>query len=372
MPAEHASDRQSGSNTPPGNSPQDSAVTGSGGNTQVKKPRSPIYKGARLVVASSPYIAIDESISSIMGTVLIALVPAAVAGCYLFGFNAVRVIVFSSIFCLVSEALLVKCFHPKQKITTVLLDGSALVTGVLLAFNLPSNSPIWMIAIGALVAMLLGKHVYGGLGQNPFNPALVARVVLLVSFPVQMTSWPKPLQPFWTSAADAVTAATPLGMLKTEGLTRAAAIPLKALILGNIGGCIGEVSVVALTLGGILLIARGIIRWEIPVTYIGTVAVLTTLFWLISPQDFMNPLFHIFSGGLFLGAIFMATDLVTSPLTLPGMAIFGVGCGLITVVIRLFGGYPEGVSFAILIMNGFTPLIDRYCQPRRYGAVQHA
>jgi electron transport complex protein RnfD len=251
-------------------------------------------------------------------------------------------------------------------------DGSAALTGVLLALNLPPASPWWMALVGSAVAIAIGKQVYGGLGYNPFNPALVARVVLLISFPVQMTTWTAPAPLF--SGIDAVTTATPLGEMKTavmltgklpEGLHGM----LGSYLLGNMAGSLGEVSALALLLGAAWLFYRKIITWHIPVAFLGSVVVLSGIFWLLNPSRYPSPLFHLLTGGLMLGALFMATDMVTSPVTNRGMLVFGIGCGLLTVLIRLFGGYPEGVSFAILLMNSATPLIDRFTRPKKFGYV---
>jgi electron transport complex protein RnfD len=220
---------------------------------------------------------------------------------------------------------------------------------------------------------VLGKQIYGGLGHNPFNPVLVARVILLISFPVQMTTWWQPKSSFF-GTADVVTTATPLGAMKTHLMLEGSldGFGMGRLIdplIGTIGGCIGEVSVIALALGGLYLLARKVISWHIPGAFLGTVFVATALLWWINPDRFINPIFHLFTGGLFLGAIYMATDLVTSPVTKSGMLLFGVGCGFITVIIRVFGGYPEGVSFSILMMNAATPLIDRFTAPKPFGWV---
>ena len=250
-----------------------------------------------------------------------------------------------------------------------ILDGSAIITGVLLAFNVPSNLPVWIIIIGALVAIGIGKMTFGGLGCNPFNPALVGRVFLLISFPVQMTSWPKIGQ--LTSYIDAETAATPLSLMKqaVHGDTSALEQLPSAfeLFIGANGGSLGEVSALALLIGLVYMLWRRIITWHIPVSILATVFIFAGLMHLADPVMYASPVVHLFTGGLMLGAIFMATDYVTSPMTHKGMIIYGVCIGFLTVVIRNFGAYPEGMSFAILIMNAFTPLINNYCKPKRFG-----
>jgi electron transport complex protein RnfD len=256
-----------------------------------------------------------------------------------------------------------------------LWDGSAAVTGVLLAFNVPSNLPVWMIIIGSLVAIGVAKMSFGGLGKNLFNPALAGRVFLLISFPVQMTAWPKAVESRF-AYLDATTGATPLGILK-EGLKNGQPmsdlmkdIPEYAqMFLGNMSGSLGEISAVALLIGGLYLIWKKVITWHIPVSVLGTVVLFTGLLWLINPDKYADPVFHLLAGGIILGAVFMATDMVTSPMTPAGQIIFGVGIGLMTCIIRVFGAYPEGVSFAILIMNAFVPLIDKYVKPKRFGEV---
>ena len=251
-------------------------------------------------------------------------------------------------------------------------DGSAALTGLLLAFNLPSNLPIWIIIIGALVAIGVGKMTFGGLGCNPFNPALVGRIFLLISFPVQMTSWPTVQQ--WAAYTDAETGATPLALMKMAVKGDANALSQLPdtldLFIGNNPGCIGEVSALALLLGLGYMLWKKIISWHIPVSILGTVLVFAGLMHLVNPVVYASPLAHLFTGGLMLGAIFMATDYVTSPMTHKGMIIYGVAIGFLTVVIRNFGAYPEGMSFAIFIMNAFTPLINTYCKPKRFGEVK--
>jgi len=319
------------------------------------------------VLAPSPHVRSSVTIETAMYGVIIALLPGAFVGAYYFGLNALKVMAISIIACLAFEAMVLKI---RGKDMSALKDGSAILTGLLLAMNLPSNIPWWMIVIGAVVAIGIGKQVYGGLGNNPFNPALVARVFLLISFPVAMTSWPVP-KPL-SFSLDTVTGATPLGEMKTSLLMEgnvmvAANMKLVDPLIGNLGGSLGEVGALALALGGVYLLVKKIITWHIPVSFLVTVFGMTGIYWLIDPQQYAPPAFHLVTGGLMLGAFFMATDYVTSPITGKGMIIFGVGCGVITVFIRLFGGYPEGVSFAILLMNAATPIIDRYTRPRVFG-----
>ncbi|MCD6452377.1 MAG: RnfABCDGE type electron transport complex subunit D [Acidobacteria bacterium] len=339
---------------------------------RLKQKQSPNDKSgvltAPLKFSASPHILAPEDVPKIMRGVVWALLPAGFASIYFFGFSALSVILISVAATLFFEYIFLRIFGNKGSIA----DGSALVTGILLAYNLPPGSPWWLVVVGAFIAVLLGKQVYGGLGYNIFNPALVARVFLLIAWPVQMTTWILPRPPF-PKGAEAVTGATPLGVLKTEFFTKgtigaAKAIHLSDLFYGKVGGSLGEVSALALLIGGGYLLYRKIISWHIPVAYVGTVFLMTGIFWLVNPDKYINPVFHILAGGLMLGALFMATDMVTSPVTSKGKLIFGVGCGIITVVIRLFGSYPEGVSYSILVMNAFTPLIDRYTKPKTFGA----
>lgn len=320
------------------------------------------HKNQDLIVSSSPHVYDDSSVKGIMRAVFIALVPATIVGVCKFGINALIVILVSIASCVVFEAIFQKLMGKKITIG----DYSAAVTGLLLAMNLPSTSPVWLVIIGSFVAMYIGKHIFGGLGQNPFNPALVSRVFLLISFPLYMTSWQVPSGKFFSF--DITTQATPLSILQTDGVQAAyQSVSNLDLFLGNVGGSIGELSALALLIGGIYLMLKKIISWEIPVTFIGSVYILTGIFNLMDPDKYIDPVFHILSGGLFLGAFFMATDYVTSPLSRSGKILFGIMCGLITVIIRVFGGYPEGVSFAILFMNGTVPLIDKYMHPKRFG-----
>jgi len=307
-----------------------------------------------LIVSGSPHIHKKASVSRIMWTVVLSTIPAGIAGVIIFGWDALWIILAATIAAVSTEWVFE--LITRRKVT--ILDGSAVITGILLAYNLPSGVPLWLPVAGAIFSIIVGKAVFGGLGQNIFNPALVGRVFLMASWPKYMTAFPKPF------SYDAVTSATPLALLKEGKLVEH--ISYWNLFLGNRGGCIGEVCILALLIGAAILLIKGYITWHIPITYIFTTALLTYIFG--AKQFFHGDwLFHILSGGLILGAFFMATDYVATPLTPKGQVIFGVGCGLITVVIRLWGGYPEGVSYAILMMNAATPFIDRYTRNRIYG-----
>ncbi|MFZ4583332.1 MAG: RnfABCDGE type electron transport complex subunit D, partial [Paludibacter sp.] len=312
----------------------------------------------KLIISPAPHIHGGDSVSKNMTSVIIALIPALLVGLYFFGLGALIVTLTAVVSCVVFEYLIQRYV---LKTETSVLDGSAALTGLLLALNLPSNIPFWIIIIGSLVAIGIGKMTYGGLGNNPFNPALVGRVFLLISFPVQMTSWPLPV-PMNGSYLDAVTGPTTLAMMKSHFGDLPSTFDL---FIGKMGGSIGEVSALALLAGLIYLLAKKIISWHIPVSILLTVFVFTGILNLVNPELYASPILHLLSGGLMLGAIFMATDYVTSPMNPRGMLVYGVGIGVITVVIRVFGAYPEGVSFAILIMNAFTPLINTYIKPKR-------
>lgn len=325
-----------------------------------------------LVISPSPHVHSGDSIEKNMYGVLIALIPAFLCSVLFFGMGAVIVTLTSVIACLVFEYLIQKFLLGRQP---TVFDGSAIITGVLLAFNVPSNLPVWIILIGALAAIGIGKMSFGGLGCNIFNPALVGRVFLLISFPVQMTTWPKPLG-LSSSYIDAQTGATPLAILKealkngqsvSDVLSSGSVSGYREMFLGNMGGSLGEVAAVALLIGFVYMLFRRIVTWHIPVVIFATVFVFSGILHLCNPEQFVSPVFHLLTGGLMLGAIFMATDYVTSPMAVKGMILYSVGIGIITVVIRHFGAYPEGMSFAILIMNGFTPLINRYCKPKRFA-----
>ncbi len=325
-----------------------------------------------LTISSSPHVNGEQTTQNIMFGVIIALLPALMVAVIFFGIGAIKVTVAAVATCVLFEYLIQKYM---MKSTVAITDGSAALSGLLLAFNLPSNFPIWMVVAGSLVTIGIAKMSFGGLGKNPFNPALVGRVFLLVSFPVHMTNWPVPK---WLdfSFADSATGATALSVLK-EGLANGQSVGEMqklmelpshiSLFLGQVGGSLGEVSAVALLLGGIYLLYKEIITWHIPVSFLASVVVISGAFWLFDSQQYADPIFHIVSGGIMLGAIFMATDMVTSPMTPKGQIIFGIGCGLLTVIIRMYGGYPEGVSFAILIMNACVPLIDKMVPAKRFG-----
>ncbi len=319
------------------------------------------------IISASPHVHSGLDVPKVMRDVILAMVPAVLVGLWFFGLDALRVLALSVIGCVVFEHLMAFLLNRKSPVG----DLSAVVTGILLAMNLPSASPWWLVLIGCGAAIILGKAIYGGLGYNPFNPALVARVFLLISFPVQMTRWVVPAGP--KTGLDAATGATPLGAAKEavslgHPLSEAALPDNVDLLLGHVGGSLGEVGALAILLGGLYLLWRGHIRWQIPVGFLGTVVAFTGIAHYLAPDRYLSPVVHVLAGGLMLGAFFMATDMVTSPITRRGMLIFGVGCGLLTSVIRLWGGYPEGVSFAILIMNALTPLIDRYTRPKVFGA----
>lgn len=312
---------------------------------------------ANFVVSGTPHVRSKESIQSIMRDVIIALIPATAMGIYFFGIPALILIAVSIVASVFFEWLYQKLL--KKPVT--ISDLSAVVTGLLLAMNLPASAPIWVPIVGAAFAIIFAKQLFGGLGQNFINPALAGRAFLLASYPTEMTSWTAPVG---FSGADAVAVATPLATLKTGAMPDAS---LTDVILGtNIGGCIGETCAIALIIGGIYLLVKHVISWRIPVLYILTVFVLTAA---IGRKGLRVPVYEIFTGGLMLGAFFMATDYASSPVTPKGQIIFAIGCGIITTLIRIFGGYPEGVSYSILIMNLAVPLIERFTEPKIFGAL---
>ncbi len=323
-----------------------------------------------LTVSGSPHVYTEESVSKIMYGVVLSLIPAALVSFYFFGLAAIMVTITAVASCMFFEYIIQR-YLIKGPVT--IFDGSAVITGVLLAFIVPANLPLWMVVIGSLVSIGMAKMTFGGLGKNVFNPALVGRVFLMISFPVEMNMYPKPTS-FSTQLTDIVTGPTPLAMVK-EGVAQGEKvsdilpeIPEYAnLLMGNMGGSVGEISAIAIILGGIYMLIKKYITWEIPAAYIGSVFVLAGILWLIDPTYYVDPFFHLITGGLMLGAIYMATDMVTSPMSRWGMIVYGIGCGFLTIVIRVFGAYPEGVAFAILIMNAFVPLINRGFKPKRFG-----
>lgn len=323
-----------------------------------------------LNISPSPHIQSRETTQKLMFGVVIALMPALFTSILYFGTGAIIVTSASVISCLTFEYLIQRFIFRKPISIT---DGSALITGLLLAFNLPSNIPVYMVVIGSLIAIGVAKMTFGGLGNNPFNPALVGRVFMLISFPVQMTSWPVPAG-FSTGYTDAITGATPLAIIK-EGIKNGESLSQLMekvpstlnLILGKMGGSMGEVAAIALLIGFAYMLYKKIITWHIPVSILVTIAIFTSILWLSNPEKNADPVFHLLTGGVLLGAIFMATDYVTSPMTPKGKILFGFGIGVLTVIIRVFGAYPEGVSFAILIMNAFVPLMNTYIKPKHFG-----
>jgi electron transport complex protein RnfD len=305
-----------------------------------------------------------------MYDVIFAMLPAFAFSVYVFGLGALMVTLIAVLSAVFFEYVITKHLLKREP---DIMDGSAVVTGMLLAFNVPSNLPWWLVILGSFVAIGIGKMSFGGLGNNPFNPALVGRVFLLISFPVQMTTWPAPFESRM-SITDVVTGATPLGFIK-DGLKNGESlidlmqdVPRHMdFLLGMQPGSMGEISGLLLILGFLYLLIRKVITWHIPVIVIGTMFIFSGLLWLGNPDRFIDPLFHILTGGALLGAIFMATDYVTSPMTIRGVVIYSVGIGIITILVRVFGAYPEGISFAILIMNAFVPLLNKYFKPSRFG-----
>lgn len=302
---------------------------------------------------------------------MIALIPSLLVSIYFFGFSAIKLALVGIITCVGVEYVIQKYII---KCNVTIGDYSAVVTGLLLALNLPPNSPWWLIFIGSIVAIGIAKQTFGGLGQNLFNPALVARVFLLISFPVLMTDWTIPVS-WFRGGVDATSGATALSIIKeglAQGLTldqifKANNFSYAQMLFARIGGSVGEVSALALIAGFAYLLYRKVVSIHIPLSIILTVFIFTGIFWLINPQQYTDPIFNLLTGGLLLGSFFMATDYVTSPMSKKGMVVYGIGIGIITVLIRYFGSYPEGVSFAILIMNAFVPLINKFMKPAYFG-----
>ena len=316
----------------------------------------------QLIVSPSPHVQSTQSTASIMRDVVIALVPALIVSTVVFGVSVLAVTAISVAACVLFEYLIQR-FLVKGPCT--ICNWSAAVTGVLLAFNLPASIPWWIVVIGAFVAIAVAKMTFGGLGKNPFNPALVGRVFLLIAYPVQMTSFPAPV----SGALDALSGATPLAAVKHGA--EAGLVPMQDLLLGNMPGSLGEVASLALLVGFLYLLWRRVITWHIPVTVLATMALFAFVTALARGGDaallWQFPLFHVLAGGAILGSVFMSTDYATSPMTVKGAVIYAVGIGVITMCIRLWGAYPEGMSFAILIMNATTPLLNKYIKPKRFG-----
>ncbi len=312
----------------------------------------------RLIISPAPHIATTESINKIMFAVVYSLLPAGAAGAYFFGPRAVILMIVCVAACVATEYV----WQLARAKTITAFDGSAIITGLLLAYTLPPTLPLFMAIIGSVMAISLGKQIFGGLGQNIFNPALVGRAFIQATFPVAMAAYTKPLA--WLAArTDAVTAATPLGLMKFDFKPT----PYIKLFLGTVGGSVGETSALALLIGAAYLYYKGYIEWRIPASFIGSVVIFTGALRLIDPSKNADPLFAVLAGGLILGVFFMATDYVTSPITPAGKLIFGAGGGFLVVLIRSQGGLQEGVMYAILLMNALTPLINRYTRPAVYG-----
>ena len=331
-------------------------------NNEIKMPDV-----SRLIISGAPHYHSPDEIRGIMFMVILALLPACLAGIWHFGVRALWIMLLTVASAVAWEVLANKVM--KQKLS--IYDGTAILTGLLLAMNLPPTVPEWVCVLGAFIAIVLGKMVYGGMGYNPFNPALVGRVALLLGLPSIMTRFVPPMHSVWNwcSAANTVTQATPLVLTHATPHTRAEiVVDYMDLLIGHCSGCIGETCFIALLAGGLFLICLNLIRWQVPVCYIGTVFIITAIAHHASPSAYATPVSHVLSGGLALGAFFMATDMVTIPMTIKGQLIFAVGAGALTVLIRLVGGYPEGVCYSLLLMNAVTPLIDRFCKPRIFGA----
>ncbi len=313
------------------------------------------------ILQSSPHFRDKDSVPKIMYAVVASLAPAVLASLYFFRLRALLLLLCCVATCLATEAIFLWL---RKKPLQPLSDGSAIITGLLLALTLPPSLSLELAIIGAVIAIAIGKQVFGGLGYNIFNPALVGRAFLQTAFPVAMTTWIPPV----TETINTATYATPLGDLKfQDAVAQGILVPLKDLFFGNIGGCLGETSALALIIGGLFLLFRRVIDWRIPLGIILSLTVFTGIFWLLNPGKYASPLFHILAGGLLLGAFFMATDMVTSPITPLGTWIYAFGIGIVVGLVRLFGGFPEGVMYSILFMNTFVPLLNRFTRPRILG-----
>ena len=318
----------------------------------------------KLLVSPSPHLHTKTSTKSLMRDVVIAMIPAVIVSVLFYGWAELLVLGVSVASCVLLEYLITKYLLNKP---CTVCDMSAVVTGILLALNLPATTPWWVVFIGAVVAIGVAKMTFGGLGQNLFNPAIVGRVFLLISFPTYMTNWAKPNGFISTAAVDAFTGATPLGLAKEGGVAAVDGLDYMNMLFCNIGGSAGELSALAILVGFVYLLARRVIKPYITLSILATVAVFSGIFWAVNPAEFTGPVFNLLTGGVLLGAVFMATDYVTSPMSNVGGIIFGVGIGLITMLVRYFGAYPEGMSFAILIMNAVVPLINKWCHTKKFG-----
>ncbi len=310
-----------------------------------------------LIISSSPHIKRKMGLKCVMWNFILALMPVVAVSVYYFTWNALRTILLSLFTCIAAEYIFIKI--RKKELT--LSDGSAIATALLFALILPPTLPAWMIILGAGFAMIFGKQVFGGLGYNIFNPALIGRAFLMASYPIHMTTWVYPK--YTDSIVDVVTCATPLGLAKFSHI----ATNLNSLFFGNVAGSLGETSALAILIGGLYLLIMGIADWRVPASLLASFSFLSAILWISGPEKYFSPLFHIFSGGLLFGALFMATDPVTSPVTKKGRLVFGIGIGLFVFIIRNWGGLPEGVMYSILIMNALSPLIDRLTKPKRFG-----
>lgn len=316
----------------------------------------------KITITASPHIFDRVSTQKMMYGVCVALIPAVIASVIFFSWKAITLMLACMSSCVLAEAFFQRLRNKKVSID----DGSALLTGLLLAMVVPPGLPVWMAILASIFAIGIGKEIFGGLGNNIFNPALLGRAFLSAAFPTDMTVYSAPFSKFMISGVaniDALTCATPLGLMKFEAIHT----DIWRLFIGNIAGSLGETSALALLIGGIYILIKKYADWRIPVSFIGSVCILGGIFHLISPEKYPGVLFHLFAGGMMIGALFMATDPVTSPVTKLGNWIFGIGCGILVIVIRLWGGQPEGVMYAILLMNGFTPVINIVTKPRRYG-----
>ena len=317
----------------------------------------------KLLVSPSPHLHTKTSTKSLMRDVVIAMIPAVIVSILFYGWSELLVLGVSVASCVLLEFLITKYLLKK---TCTICDMSAVVTGILLALNLPSTTPWWVVFIGAVFAIGVAKMTFGGLGQNLFNPAIAGRVFLLISFPSYMTDWTRP-QGFVGGGLDALSGATPLGLAKEGGVAAIEGLDYMDMLFYNIGGSAGELSAIAILIGFVYLLVRRVIRPYITLSILATVAIFSGIFWGINPEQYTDPVFNLLTGGLLLGSVFMATDYVTSPMSNLGGIIYGVGIGVITMLIRYFGAYPEGVSFAILIMNSVVPLINKVCHAKKYG-----